>query len=30
MEFRQVTKFMISQVWFFKIGVTSDLGDLAF
>ena len=30
MEFRQVTKFMLSQVWFFKIGVTSDLGGLAF
>ena len=30
MEFRQVTKFMVSQVCFFKIGVTSDLGDLVF
>ena len=30
MDFRQVTKSMLSQVYFFKIGVTSDLGDLAF
>ena len=30
MEFRQVAKFMVGQVHFFKIGVTSDLEDLAF